>query len=46
MNDFKPKHTIFDKEKFAEERTKLGGLAQERKKTTREFHYSRIFKMK
>lgn len=34
MSDYKPKHTIFDKEKFAEERSKLGGLAQEGMKTT------------
>lgn len=34
MSDFKPKHTVFDKEKFAEERAKLGGLAQEGMQTT------------
>ena len=34
MVDFKPKHTVFDKEKFAKERTNLGGLAQENMQTT------------
>ena len=34
MSDYRPKHTIFDKEKFSEERSKLGGLAQEGMKTT------------
>ena len=29
MSDYRPKHEIFDKEKFSEERSKLGGLAQE-----------------
>ena len=28
MSDYKPKHTVFDKEKFVKERAKLGGLAQ------------------
>lgn len=34
MSDYKPKHTLFDKKKFAEERAKLGGLAQEGMKTS------------
>lgn len=34
MSDFQPKHTVFDKEKFAEERAKLGGLAQKGMLTT------------
>ena len=34
LADFKPKHSIFDKEKFADERAKLGGLAIEGMKTT------------
>ena len=34
MSEFRPKHTIFDKEKFSEERAKLGGLAIEGMKTT------------
>jgi len=34
LDDYKPKHTIFDKEKFAEEREFLGGLAQEGMNTT------------
>lgn len=34
MSDFKPKHTIFDKEKFADERAFLGGLAQVGMNTT------------
>ena len=34
MSDYRPKHTIFDKEKFADEREFLGGLAQEGMKTS------------
>lgn len=34
MSGYNPKHTIFDKEKFADERSKLGGLAQVGMKTT------------
>ena len=34
MSEFRPKHTIFDKEKFSEERAKLGGLAIEGMKTS------------
>ncbi len=34
MSKFRPKHTIFDKEKFVEERAKLGGLAIEGMKTS------------
>ena len=29
LSNYRPQHTIFDKEKFAYERAKLGGLAQE-----------------
>ena len=34
MSDYRPKHTIFDKKKFLDERSKLGGLAQEGMSTT------------
>ena len=34
MSNYKPKHTIFDKKKFVDERSKLGGLAQEGMNTT------------
>jgi len=34
LEKFRPKHTIFDIEKFAKERAKLGGLAQEGMRTT------------
>jgi hypothetical protein len=34
LSDYKPKHTIFDKKKFVDERSKLGGLAQEGMNTT------------
>ena len=34
MGDYKPKHEIFDKEKFANERAFLGGLAQVGMNTT------------
>jgi hypothetical protein len=34
LSEYRPKHTIFDKEKFAEERAKLGGLAQVGMNTT------------
>jgi hypothetical protein len=27
VSEFKPKHTVFDKEKFSEERAKLGGIS-------------------
>ncbi len=34
MDEFRPRHTIFDKEKFSEERAKLGRLAIEGMKTS------------
>jgi hypothetical protein len=34
LSEYKPKHTIYDEKKFLEERTKLGGLAQDGMNTT------------
>ncbi len=34
LSDYKPKHIVFDKDKFVEERVNLGGLAQVGMNTT------------